>query len=84
MPNKKPNRVNYHCSDFPCHNENKLQDCTFCYCPLYPCLNEPLGSKGKMKELRNGKKVWDCSKCTWPHEKRRVDELVNYLKNNWE
>lgn len=69
------NRVNYRCTSFPCHDENKLQDCTFCYCPLYPC-----GEENKGKYLENGK--WDCSQCTWIHERQRVDSIFQFLKNN--
>lgn len=25
------------CQYFPCHEESKLEDCTYCFCPFYPC-----------------------------------------------
>jgi Zn-finger protein len=67
-------RVNRACSAYPCHD--KLEDCTFCYCPLFPCADE---SRGKF--LSNGQ--WDCSNCTWPHNKERIDRLFEFLKRNW-
>lgn len=84
MERKMIDTVNYKCSAYPCHSKNKLKSCVFCYCPLYPCLNEPIGSKGKWKKLPDGKEVWDCSNCVLPHDRRRVKELFRYLKdNNW-
>ena len=73
-------RINRHCICFPCHDESKLQDCTFCFCPLYPCKNEKLG---KYLSVPHEGLVWDCSNCTWPHEKERVDKLFEFLKTNW-
>jgi Zn-finger protein len=69
-------RVNHRCYYYPCHDEDKLKDCTFCYCPLYPCNIDERG-----KYLENG--VWDCSTCTWPHEKERVDKIFEFLNKNW-
>ncbi len=60
-------RVNYKCSAFPCHKEIKLQGCTFCYCPVYPCQTMNLGNS---------------SNCTWPHDQRRENELFRFLKKN--
>jgi Zn-finger protein len=67
-------RVNKSCTHFPCHK--KLEDCIFCYCPLYPCEIEDRG-----KYLENG--YWDCSNCDWPHQKERVDKIFNFLYKNW-
>jgi precorrin-3B C17-methyltransferase len=67
-------RINKACSAYPCH-EN-LEDCTFCYCPKYPCKDTKLG-----KYLENG--YWDCSNCTWPHQKERVDKLFEFLNDYW-
>lgn len=71
----KKNRINKACSAYPCH-EN-LEDCTFCYCPLYPCYDT---SKGTLIIHNN---TWDCTNCTWPHEKERVDKLFQFLKESW-
>jgi Zn-finger protein len=67
-------RINKNCSSYPCHDINKLEDCTFCYCPLYPCEVKERG-----KYLENG--YWDCSKCTWIHEKIVVDNIFQLIKN---
>lgn len=48
----------YHC----CHFSG--QDCTFCYCPFYPCGDEKLG---KYIESRRGKRILDCSDCLFIH-----------------
>jgi len=67
-------RINKVCGSYPCHK--KLEDCTFCYCPFYPCNDDTLGKyigKGK-------KKVWDCSECTWIHKKDTVDTLLNNIR----
>jgi len=77
------NRVNYKCSAFPCHKENKLQDCTFCYCPMYPCANDEIGQNGKWIKSGDGKDILDCSNCTWPHDRKRVNELFRFLKKEW-
>lgn len=60
---------------YPCHDKDKLEDCTFCYCPLYPCKDD---KKGQWYEG----KIWDCSSCTWIHEKQRVDSIFQFLKTN--
>ncbi len=51
------------CKYYPCHFEG--QNCTFCYCPFYPCLDE---ARGKfVTGRRSGKKVWSCKSCSWIH-----------------
>jgi len=84
------NRINKACAAYPCHDKDKLEDCTFCYCPLYPCENEekgrwkegiihPLDEKREKFKIR----IWDCSNCTWPHNKKRVDNLFKFLTLHW-
>ena len=58
------------CRYYPCHFEG--QDCTFCYCPFYPCLIRETG--GKLKG-----KVWSCMDCTWVHEKENVERIIEAL-----
>lgn len=50
------------CDYHPCHFSN--QDCTFCYCPFYPCNDKTLGS-----ELigRNNSIIWNCTDCLFIH-----------------
>ena len=59
------------CKYYPCHF--KGQDCSFCYCPLYPCEQEEFG--GKWKE-----KVWDCSNCTIIHDENVAYQLKTYIR----
>ena len=55
---------NTSCDYHPCHFTG--QDCTFCYCPFYPCNDKTLGSEliGK-----NGKVIWNCTYCLFIHRK---------------
>src|SRR5574344_2272355 len=50
------------CEYNPCHFTG--QDCTFCFCPFYPCNDTDLGSEliGK-----RGQKVWNCTDCLFIH-----------------
>ena len=54
-----PNRS---CDYHPCHFTD--QDCTFCYCPFYPC-NDPLF--GNELVGKRGNKIWACSDCLFIH-----------------
>lgn len=69
-------RVNKSCTYFPCHKD--MEDCTFCYCPFYPCLNESLGNYvffGK-----SGKHIWSCQDCRWIHKKSVVDNIFKSVR----
>jgi len=68
-------RLNKSCAYFPCHGG--LEDCTFCYCPFYPCQNVELGRYIFMKD---GRKIWSCKDCSWIHKKKVVDDIFNLLK----
>jgi adenosylcobinamide hydrolase len=59
------------CPYFPCHHPG--QRCDFCYCPFYPCRDEGLG---EWTQSSRGGKVWNCARCTLPHE----PEVADYLK----
>lgn len=75
------NTINYKCSSYPCHDKDKLESCVLCYCPLYPC------NTGRGEWIENGmfgEPILDCSKCTWPHEKERIEKLFDYLKYNFD
>jgi adenosylcobinamide hydrolase len=61
------------CPYFPCHFPG--QRCDFCYCPFYPCHDETLG---QWVESSNGKKVWNCAKCTLLHEPAVADYLKQF------
>ncbi len=72
---KGPNRE---CSYYPCHFPN--QDCTFCYCPFYPCLDERLG---KFKISSKGEKVWSCKNCDWIHTREVAEKALEELRKNY-
>jgi adenosylcobinamide hydrolase len=61
------------CEYYPCHFEG--QDCTYCYCPLYPCEDPELGEWIKSSR---GCPVWTCKDCTLLHKKRAVDHLAKH------
>ncbi|MFB3763761.1 MAG: cysteine-rich small domain-containing protein [Methanotrichaceae archaeon] len=46
------------CERYPCHFPE--QDCAFCFCPFYPCMDER--TKGHMKG-----DIWACDDCTVIH-----------------
>ncbi|HOO54921.1 MAG TPA: glycerophosphodiester phosphodiesterase family protein [Methanothrix sp.] len=50
------------CQYYPCHFEG--QDCTHCFCPLYPCKDPELG---KFIKTKRGKRLWSCVDCTLVH-----------------
>ena len=66
--------LNKNCNYYPCHS--KLEDCTWCYCPFYPCEDETLG--GYIK--RKGEKIWSCENCAWIHHKNVAQEVLNKIK----
>jgi precorrin-3B C17-methyltransferase len=68
-------RINKACKYYPCHDIDKLEDCVFCYCPFYPCNDLTRGGQ----TLDNG--IWDCSDCTWIHNKERVDKIYKFLNS---
>ncbi len=60
------------CEYYPCHFEG--QDCTWCFCPFYPCLDERTGGK-YVTGRRTGKEVWSCKGCRWVHEAGTAREM---------
>lgn len=72
------NRINIACKFYPCHE--KLEDCTFCYCPFYACGNK---RRGKYITNSEGKLIWDCSKCEWIHKKSTVDKIFKEVRENF-
>ncbi|SCG86869.1 precorrin-3B C(17)-methyltransferase [Methanobacterium congolense] len=57
---------NESCEYYPCHNH--AQNCTFCYCPFYPCGDGSTGGKW-IKD----KDVWSCQDCEWIHQDKTVE-----------
>ncbi|MBE6493478.1 MAG: precorrin-3B C(17)-methyltransferase [Methanosphaera stadtmanae] len=66
---------NSDCEYFPCHNDQ--ENCTFCYCPFYPCADGSTGGK-----WITDKNVWNCKNCNWIHKDEVVDEILDYIKEN--
>lgn len=67
--------ISKHCSYYPCHKG--LEDCEYCYCPLYPCKDEVWG---KWIIDRKMNKIWDCSECIRFHGKDSEDKMKEYKK----
>ncbi|WP_456475510.1 cobyric acid synthase [Candidatus Pyrohabitans sp.] len=55
---------NTSCEYYPCHFEG--QDCTFCYCPFYPCEDTSTGGRWVISR-RTSRRVWSCKRCHWIH-----------------
>jgi glycerophosphoryl diester phosphodiesterase len=51
------------CQYYPCHHFEE-QDCTHCFCPLYPCRDPELG---KFIKTKRGKRLWSCVDCALVH-----------------
>ncbi len=71
-------RINKSCPWFPCHKV--LEDCTFCYCPFYPCANNKLGKYVYSQKLKEN--IWSCQDCNWIHKKDTVDDIFNMIRTN--
>ncbi|MEE8168680.1 MAG: cysteine-rich small domain-containing protein [Candidatus Hydrothermarchaeales archaeon] len=66
------------CDYYPCHFEG--QDCTWCYCPFYPCLDTSTGGKLKIsKKTRN--EVWSCIDCTWIHHQKTAKTVLEGIRD---
>ncbi len=63
-----PNRE---CPYYPCHFDG--QDCSLCFCPLYPCLDPRLG---EFVTAKSGKEVWSCENCYWTHRSDVASEVA--------
>jgi len=61
------------CEYYPCHFDG--QDCSFCFCPFYPCLIYETGG-----ELKN-EKIWSCMNCEFVHKKEIAEEIKNILSS---
>lgn len=69
---------NKQCKYLPCHEGvGENFNCLFCYCPMNSyedCLGTP-----NYIPLPNGKKVKDCSQCTYPHNPESYEEIIKFL-----
>ena len=66
---------NLNCPYYPSHFFG--QDCTFCYCPFYPCEDTTFG---KFINSKRGKKIWDCSDCLFIHRSEVVKFVMDHLR----
>ena len=67
-----PNRS---CDYHPSHFEG--QDCTFCYCPFYPCEDTDLGD---FIVGRRGNRIWNCSDCLFIHRTPVVKFVLSEIE----
>jgi threonine-phosphate decarboxylase len=65
------------CEYYPCHFPG--HDCTFCFCPFYPCLDGLTGGRYVVSE-KTGKDVWSCKKCDWIHKKDVAMKILRELE----
>jgi glycerophosphoryl diester phosphodiesterase len=70
QPVKDTSRSN--CDYYPCHHFEG-QDCTHCFCPLYPCRDPDLG---KFVRTKRGKRVWTCIDCRLVHRPNVAEYLT--------
>jgi len=69
---------NRECKYYPCHKEEHI-NCMFCYCPLYGVEHCP----GEYHYLNvNGKKVKECTDCTFPHKAENYELIIKILSQN--
>ena len=62
------------CEYYPCHHFPG-QDCTNCFCPLYPCKDLDLG---KYVRTKRGKRFWTCIDCRLVHSPRVAEYLAQH------
>jgi len=63
------------CEYYPCHFAG--QDCTFCFCPFYPCEDERTG--GECIERSSGGRVWSCVNCHLMHKGEVSQKILDIL-----
>jgi len=58
------------CERYPCHFPE--QDCTLCFCPFYPCMDERTGGRAEGSE-------WICDSCTLVHNPDVASKIMDCL-----
>lgn len=76
LKRKKLTDLDESCDYLPCHDG--LEDCTFCYCPFYPCNDTNTGGFEKISSKTN-KPVWACSNCLFAHKKVNAKMILEGL-----
>lgn len=67
---------NLGCEYHPCHFQG--QDCTFCYCPFYPCMDERYGFDLYRPKFKDH--VWDCERCHLIHDTDVCKHVMSRMK----
>jgi len=67
---------NKDCKYYPCHKGKQNINCMFCYCPFYEHEKCP-GNAGYIET--EGKKIKDCTACTFPHEAKNYEMIMELL-----
>lgn len=67
---------NLSCRYHPSHFTG--QDCTFCYCPFYPCRDQTFGYDVTRE---NGELVWDCQDCLFIHRHAVAQFVMHEIKD---
>ena len=75
LKNGVVSRSRLNCEYYPCHFEG--QDCTFCFCPFYPCEEERTG--GELIQRSTGGTVWSCARCNLIHNAKIADKVLKAL-----
>lgn len=67
------------CKYYPCHKIEEGQDfnCLFCYCPMN-CYEDCPGTPRYITR-ESGKRIKDCTNCTFPHIPENYDYIVQFL-----
>ncbi|MEA2045119.1 MAG: cysteine-rich small domain-containing protein [Euryarchaeota archaeon] len=64
------------CERYPCHFPDQdgtlYQDCTFCFCPFYPCFEPRTGGR-----FEDG--TWSCECCTVIHREDVAEMVMDSL-----
>lgn len=68
---------NRSCEYFPCHKGLSEFNCMFCYCPMYGIEQCP-GTPDYIE--KDGRKIKDCSHCTFPHQPENYEKVMEVLK----
>ena len=70
---------NDQCKYYPCHKIEEGQDfnCLFCYCPMN-CYDDCPGTPNYITR-ESGKRIKDCTNCTFPHIPENYDYIVKFL-----
>ena len=69
---------NKECEYYPCHKNIENINCLFCYCPFYAWEECPGRNEYILKA--DGKRIKDCTACTFPHIPANRDKVIEYLR----